>query len=111
MEKPMQKHLIAGAQSLTLALAAILPGALSNAALSRPVGPSCADKDNATLLMLQQAETSHSMTAKESLQVAAAMSRAQMLCYEGRAYEAAALYDDLLRRFGPEPSNVFWRHR
>jgi hypothetical protein len=81
-----------------MAVATAVLVTVSNAtAAGGPFTRGCAARDMQILMMIEQSESNHSMSAQKLSDAVHTMMHARMVCFEGNVVDALALYDDIAR--------------
>src|SRR5215204_6961346 len=81
----------------------MLVGSLANSAAGESSFTRCATRDMQVLMMLEQSASGNVTAAPEVNEALSALFDARIVCIQGRALEAIAIYDNIASRIGTGP--------
>jgi hypothetical protein len=94
--------------------AALAAGVTCFTSISAPAGAftrGCAARDLQVLMLIEERESSNAVSPEILFNAFDTMLRAQMICQEGHAADALALYDKISRSLTLRPSSAGHRSR
>ena len=84
-----------------LALVTVCLGASATAATAGSFTRGCAARDVQVLMLIEERESTNTISAQRSADAIIAMLHARMVCHEGRVLDALALYDSITKGLTP----------
>ena len=89
----------------SVAMMAVLVGSVANSAAGESSFTRCATRDMQVLMMLEQSASDNVTAVPEVSEAFSALFDARIVCIQGRAQDAIAIYDNIASRIalGPSP--------
>jgi hypothetical protein len=78
------------------AVVAMYLAALSSASTAGSFTRGCAARDLQALMLIEERESAHAISAEKSSDALFAMMTARLVCHEGRVMDALAMYDEIV---------------
>jgi hypothetical protein len=95
----MRKHALNC--SVQVALAALCLGTMLNSTTAGSFTRGCAARDLQILMLIEENESTHAISAERLSDAMLTMLSARMVCYEGHVVDALSIYDSVAASLAP----------